>query len=246
MPLRRRSLRRSRAQAIGRDDPPHPALWGAADFLWELHLQAHHVAALDAVLEDRLRVVAAEVVAVDARAAEPAPFVERQLPQAGVARADLQAPQPRPARRPGGVGDERRGYPLPLVGGGDGEVDDLGREGARVQQDVFAQRLVAAAGDVADPAMDIVVDRGVVFVGQEQQVARGCRGGGGGRGSSVLVGGRGGGGVGRGRGGRVVCCRMRVACCVLRVRTARCRPAEVVVRYAISEAMPSAPAAMAP
>ena len=240
MPLRRRSLRRSRAQAIGRDDPPHPALWGAADFLWELHLQAHHVAALDAVLEDRLRVVAAEVVAVDARAAEPAPFVERQLPQAGVARADLQAPQPRPARRPGGVGDERRGYPLPLVGGGDGEVDDLGREGARVQQDVFAQRLVAAAGDVADPAMDIVVDRGVVFVGQEQQVARGCRGG-----EDLEVGHRGG-GVWVVRGGRVVCCRMRVACCVLRVRTARCRPAEVVVRYAISEAMPSAPAAMAP
>lgn len=73
------------------------------DPLSQLHAQAHHVAALYAVFENRSGVVLPEVVFVDAAADETAPFVQGDLSRADVSRADFEQSEPRIAGRSYGM-----------------------------------------------------------------------------------------------------------------------------------------------
>ena len=138
----------------------------------EFHAQAHHVAALHAVFEDRRRAVLAEIVYVDAAADESAAFVEGDLPESRIARADFEQAEPRPAGRVDGVGQKGRGDALPLTVGHDGDIHDLGREGPRVDQHVLSDDPAVVAGGVARSAADVVGHRGFDLVGQQQQFPR--------------------------------------------------------------------------
>ena len=130
------------------------------------------MAALHAVFEDRRRAVLAEIVYVDAAADESAAFVEGDLPESRIGRADFEQAEPRPAGRVDGVGQKGRGDALPLAVGHDGDVHDLGREGPRVDQHVLSDDPAVVAGGVARSAADVVGHRGFDLVGQQQQFPR--------------------------------------------------------------------------
>ena len=130
------------------------------------------MAAFESVFVDRGGVVAAEIVAVEARADEAAALVKGYLPQSRVARADLQTPEAAAAGRRYGMAQECRADALSLAGGFYGDVHHLGREGARMQQQVLADDPPVAHEGITIAARKIVRHRGFVFVGQQQQFVR--------------------------------------------------------------------------
>ena len=114
----------------------------------------------------------AEIIFVDAAADESAAFVEGDLSQAAVARADFEETESRPAGCIDGVGQKGRGDALTLAVGRHGDVHDLGREGPRVDQHVLTDDPSVVIGGVAGSAADVVGHRGFRLVGQQQEFPR--------------------------------------------------------------------------
>lgn len=138
----------------------------------QLHAHPYHVAAFDAVFEDRGGIVFAEVVLVDAAAYEPAAQIEGDLPRTRISRTDFETAEARLPGRSDGMGEKGRADALPLEPGNDGDIHHLGREGAGVEQYVLPGERIAAAGGIAGPAADVVGHGGFRFVGQQEQFVR--------------------------------------------------------------------------